>query len=237
MSCDMRFGSMEKSEKLYVKIAKEIIQSIQNGTFKAGDKLPSEREIASQLEVSRPSVREALAVLEITGVVKVKMGDGIYVVDDSGEFQINPELVNKTKPYELMEARAYIETTIVKLAIERATDEDIQEIQDTNDQLKSLLDDDEKIDRFFVYGIEFHKKLAKSTHNEVLEQIANQLLEYDKNHLWQHLNQIALQNYQTRLHQLEEHESILHAIKKRDIDKAEELMRSHLDHLKGKFYE
>lgn len=230
----MELTPVNKKEKLYVTIAKQLNQAIENGIYKPGDKLPTERELANKLEVSRTSVREALAVLEITNVIEVKVGDGSYVRHRTPN--INFETKNSSI-HELIEVRSYIETLIVKLAIERATEQNIKEIEATNEGLRQTIDDENRINDFFDFGVDFHKKLAEAAQNDVLLQIASGLFEQDTHPLWRHLNMKVLLNYEARLHQLQEHEGILEAIKEKDLKKAEKLMEHHIEHLKNLFYE
>ncbi|PSL40717.1 GntR family uxuAB operon transcriptional repressor [Planomicrobium soli] len=223
-----------KKEKLYVKIAQQINNAIESDMYKPGDKLPTERELASQLNVSRASIREALAVLEIMNVIDVKVGDGSYVKQRTSNFQFETK---DSSVFELIEVRMYIESVIVKLAIERATEQNIKAIEATNEGLRQTIKNQERIDDFFRYGVAFHKKLAEATQNDVLIQIANSLFEQDAHPLWRHLNMKVLLSYEAREHQLHEHEGILAAIKTKDQKKAEELMKHHIEHLKNMFYE
>jgi DNA-binding FadR family transcriptional regulator len=233
----MVFKPIEKKEKLYVRIADQINTFIQEGVFKEGDRLPAEREISAQLGVSRASVREALAVLEMMGIIEIRIGDGTYIKKQKSNFDFEVSRIKNGSAFELIEARIHIESLITKLAVERATEEDIQEIEHTNEQLRRLLNDEDKIEEFFTYGVMFHKKLAEATHNDVLVRIANSLLKHDNDSIWEHLNKRVLFTYEGRLHQLEEHEGILEAIKHKDFQKAEEMMSHHLNHLTEMFYE
>ena len=69
-----------KVRRLYLEVATQIEQQIQNGLIRPGERLPSERELASRFEVSRPTIREAMIALEIAGLVEIKTGSGIYVL-------------------------------------------------------------------------------------------------------------------------------------------------------------
>ena len=72
---------LETDERLYVRIARRITGLMESGDFKAGEKLPSERDLATMLNVSRPSIREAMIALEVSGIIEVRTGSGIYVCD------------------------------------------------------------------------------------------------------------------------------------------------------------
>ena len=72
-----------RSQRRFEQVAEQISKLIQKGKLKPGMRLPPERELALQLEVSRPTVREAMIALEISGLVEVRVGSGIYVLDTS----------------------------------------------------------------------------------------------------------------------------------------------------------
>lgn len=229
----MPLKSLQRSEKLYIRIAEEINHSIINGDFSPGEKLPPEREISSQLGASRASVREALAVLEMLGVVEIKVGDGSYVKKERNNFRLDIEEIKKSSPFELIEARYLIESIIVELAIDRATDKHIKVLEKNVNDLKEIVDDDEKNDRFFKLGVQFHKEIALITNNDVLIKISEGLVQEDTHPLWKHLNQKVLLSKDARVHQIQEHEEVLEAIKSKDKEKAKNAMLHHLKHLGG----
>ncbi len=72
-----------RSQRRFEQVAEQISKLIQKGKLKPGMRLPPERELALQLEVSRPTVREAMIALEISGLVEVRVGSGIYVLNTS----------------------------------------------------------------------------------------------------------------------------------------------------------
>lgn len=227
----MPFKNIQRSEKLYVKIAEEINNSIIRGDFSPGEKLPPEREISVLLNASRASVREALAVLEILGVVDIRVGDGSYVKKGRSNFRLDINGLKESSPFELIEARYLIESAIVELAIDRATDEDIKVLEKTIQFLKDNVESDEKYHEYFDQGVQFHKELALITKNDVLIRISESLLQEEIHPLWRHLNKKVLLSKDARLHQIYEHEEILNAIKTKDKEKAKNAMTHHLKHL------
>ena len=70
-----------KSARLYQAVAERIARSIASGQYRKGDRLPAERDLAAQYDVSRPTVREAIIALEIDGLVEVRVGSGVYVAE------------------------------------------------------------------------------------------------------------------------------------------------------------
>jgi DNA-binding FadR family transcriptional regulator len=116
-------------QRLYRQIAKQVQDLIKSGAFAVGSRLPAERDLATQLRVSRPSVREALIALEVEGVIEVRTGSGIYVkslgqrpASKSGSLNTPAEW----GPLEVMRARFFIEAEIAALAAEHATATDLK---------------------------------------------------------------------------------------------------------------
>ena len=107
-----------RSQRRFEQIAEQISKLIKKGKIKSGERLPPERELAKQLEVSRPTVREAMIALEISGMVEVRVGSGIYVLNTSHrDLKIGNEIMCMGPcPLELLEARQEIETANVVLA-------------------------------------------------------------------------------------------------------------------------
>ena len=105
----MPFQSIEP-RRLYRQIADQIRGLIKSGEFQAGSRLPPERDLAKQLGVSRPSVREALIALEVEGLVEVRIGSGIYVLAANGKPRLLPDDAEAPAgPFELLRARYVIE--------------------------------------------------------------------------------------------------------------------------------
>ena len=105
-----------ETRRLYQQIAQQLQQLILAGEFAPGSRLPAERELATQLGVSRPSVREALIALEVEGWVEVRTGSGVYVLERSA--RTGERLpVNAWGPLEVIRARRVIEGEIAALAL------------------------------------------------------------------------------------------------------------------------
>src|SRR5512140_2207883 len=98
-----------ESRRLYRQIADQIAALIEKGEYGAGERLPPERDLARQLGVSRPSVREALIALEVEGYVDVRVGSGVYVTGPSQPARSAP-LAADSGPFELIRARSLVES-------------------------------------------------------------------------------------------------------------------------------
>src|SRR5438105_6296377 len=118
--------------RLYRQIADQIRTLIRAGEFTAGSRLPPERDLARQLGVSRPSVREALIALEVEGLVEVRVGSGIYV-RHAPLAPKREELPAETGPFELLRARWIIEGECAALAAKSATKAQLQGMKEALD--------------------------------------------------------------------------------------------------------
>ena len=101
--------------RLYRQIAEQLRALIASGEFALGARLPPERDLAAQLGVSRPSVREALIALEVQGLVEVRMGSGIYVTAKVPVARAR-EIESELGPFEIIRARQLIEAELAALA-------------------------------------------------------------------------------------------------------------------------
>lgn len=129
--------------RLYRIIANQIAGKIRDGEFQVGGRLPSERELAEQLGVSRASVREALIALELEGYVSVRVGTGVFVLSDhhpdetrqKGHGPSKADYENDLGPFDLLETRLLLEPESAALAAERATDAQIQDIREAQAEM------------------------------------------------------------------------------------------------------
>ncbi|HEY9347561.1 MAG TPA: GntR family transcriptional regulator, partial [Inquilinus sp.] len=114
------------NRKLYIQIAEQITAAIDSGEFRPGQQLPSERDLAQELGVSRPTVREALIALEVAGLVEVKVGVGAFVRAAARPGSALPEADHSA--LEIMQARALVEPELAALAARHITGEGRSEL-------------------------------------------------------------------------------------------------------------
>ena len=151
-------------KRLYRQIADQLAHLIASGEFAVGSRLPAERELAASLGVSRTSVREAIISLEMSGLVEVRVGTGIFVTPRQ---EIAPRQSRDTGPgpFELLAARKLVEGEIAALAASAATEQDAAALRESVARLAAQIDDfpaREAEDR------DFHLRLAKATGNSSL---------------------------------------------------------------------
>jgi GntR family transcriptional repressor for pyruvate dehydrogenase complex len=205
-------------------IAEHILSGIKSGEFPSGIKLPSERMIAEQFGVSRPSIREAISALQIVGIIESRPGDGNYIssdlVIDELSFQAKNILEQSDSPYEILQARKVIETGSIRLAIKEATIEDIQVITNVwEKRYKTGLDKDYRT--YTLLGRELHLSFARATHNRIIISMVERLLDIMYQPLWQNMRKLYYENDSSRIgHMLDIHDRIVRAIQERDSNEA-----------------
>lgn len=213
-----------ESRRLYQQIADQIRELIDGGSFEAGERLPPERDLAQQLGVSRPSLREALIALDIEGRVEVRSGSGVFVSAVQPDPAPRKTASMGESPSQLMEARSVIEGEIVILACARATAEQLA-------RLRQLLTDMEaEIERRAArvhLDRGFHMTLAEMSGNAVLARLVAELFDERHSPISAKISS-RFENTRTWKVALKEHEAILTAIEARDPITAQAAMRAHL---------
>lgn len=210
-----------KSDRLYVKVADQLLKLINDGVFTAGNRLASERDLAEQLQVSRPTVREAMIALELSGVVEIRTGSGIYVTGRPARLTLSDQGVG---PFEILETRLLIESDACALAATRITDAQLA-------ALKAILRDMRSAQAIAVSSESsdwaFHRTIAEATQNTAIVSVVNWL--------WELRNQSLLSKaFMSRLEaqgihpSITEHEAIVAALDAGDANAARAAMRTHL---------
>lgn len=119
--------------RLYQQLAADLKERIEQGVYLVGDKLPAERFIADEKNVSRTVVREAIIMLEVEGYVEVRKGSGIHVISNQPKYYVAPdenlEFANYG-PFELLRARQLIESNIAEFAATQVTKQDIMKLME-----------------------------------------------------------------------------------------------------------
>jgi DNA-binding FadR family transcriptional regulator len=221
------------SDRLYRKIARQLSDLISAGEFKPGQRLPAERELAEQLGVSRPSVREALIALEIEGKVEVRVGAGVFVADAKPAKAL-PALANEEHgegPFELIQARMTVEGETAAHAAADATPAEIDEIRAAVEELQRCQVAGEPTDRA---DRSFHLAIARATHNGPLTSVVELLWDQGRGKMWKQMEK-HFQTASLRAATLRDHRAILDAIANGNADAAREAMKKHLGRVSREF--
>jgi DNA-binding FadR family transcriptional regulator len=214
-----------ESQRLYQQVAEQIGDLIRRGEFQARDRLPAERDLARQLGVSRPVVREAMIALEIAGLVEVRTGSGIYV-RLPGASAAQPFAVTDAgpSPFDLIAARKLLEPEIAFTAAASLSEADLDGIAEALRLMREAQAagrDIKPADRLF------HTRIAAATGNTVLASIVDQLWEHASAPIFGGLHAHTKLSEHERT-ALIEHAEILSALQRRDALAARDAMRAHL---------
>jgi GntR family transcriptional repressor for pyruvate dehydrogenase complex len=213
--------------KVFERVAEQIERRILNGELSYGDRLPTERELAEQFQVSRTAVREAMKILAQKGLVDMRPGRGTIVIDGArAAMESSFGLLMKMKVGEvggsdnLVEVRTILETEIAALAAARATEKEIAAMREAIRVMDESLDN---ADRFITADNSFHEALAQATQNALILILLNAIV----NLLSEQRKQIFEVEGGPQRGQLH-HRRILECIVRRDPEAARAAMRSHL---------
>jgi len=165
----MPFQPVE-SRRLYERVAEQISGLIRSGEFPPGARLPAERDLAKQLGVSRPVVREAMIALEVAGLVEVRTGSGAYVREKPPD-SATP-LNAGHSPSDLLNARMLIEGEVAGLAAENATPADLAVIAETIELMTREHDSGRP---WHAADLAFHVAVANATGNAALASVVDRL--------------------------------------------------------------
>lgn len=222
-------------QRLYRQIADQVRRAVASGEFARGSRLPAERDLARQLGVSRPSLREALIALEIEGVVEVRTGSGIYVRDTSHPKPSSPQppaaTVPEWGPLQLMKARELVEGEVAALAARYAKKADLAAIAGSLEQMHEEVAAGQQPRA----GDEsFHNAIANACGNEVLRDTVRTYWRSRYEPLFERLG-----DYFETPHSwhaaIKEHAVVLEAIRSRDPGAARQAMHRHLQKARSRY--
>lgn len=211
-------------QRLYRQISEQLRKLILAGEFPAGSRLPSERDLAIQLGVSRPSLREALIALEVQGYIEVRMGSGIYVCDPPARPDTQYDLSREEGPLEVVRARALLEGEVAAMAARVGTRAHFNAIAEAIDIMEAEAETGAvplEADQLF------HIRIAEATGNSVLISVVKQLFEYRMGPLFDHL-QRHFESGDIWVQAIAEHRDILKALRSRDSEQARQAMQQHM---------
>jgi len=233
-----------ETSRLYRQIADQLIELIDNNEFPPGSRLPSERDLAEQLQVSRASVREAIIALEVIGLVDVKVGNGVTVkarpsnhepvmqqagrnqwLDLDTDLPIKLDLSTELPPFSLLQARRLIEPEAAALAALHASDQELLAIREA--YLQNCEDNragsrDHPGDRLF------HIRIAQSCGNPAYGFMMGYLLGHRYGSMFRTLQAHYTPDDMPDTSEVE-HLAILRALEKRDSKAARQAMKAHID--------
>ncbi|MEV7995680.1 FadR/GntR family transcriptional regulator [Streptomyces sp. NPDC086077] len=212
---------MTKQQRLYEQVLDRLRDYVTEGGLRAGDRLPPERDMAARLGVSRASVKQAIVVLEVQGLVEARHGGGTYLVRDTLDVEPVERMVERRRRLpDVLEAREALETKLAELAAERREEDDLTAMRAALAHMAKEIEEG-------GHGVEgdrlFHAAVTAAAHSSILAEfmrsIADQIAESRTESLRQ----------PHRPHRsLAQHQAILDAVEARQPRQAATAMRRHV---------
>jgi DNA-binding FadR family transcriptional regulator len=211
----------------YERIAERLADEIRAGVIAPGARLPSERDLARRLGVGRSSVREAIAALQLRGVVATRPGAGSFVAGDALELLREDEApTTDASPSAVLEARRAIEPSVARLAAARAHRDPVAE------GLLDAMDAEPDSAAWNRADRLFHRQLAAMTENPVLLAIADDVAALMDQPLWQRLRDESVAAPGRMALHAAEHRMIYEAVVAGDPDAAAFYATQHIDRVR-----
>ncbi|RQW03791.1 FadR family transcriptional regulator [candidate division KSB1 bacterium] len=214
------FDDIKKDKLSNVEIVIERIKTLLiERKLNPGDLLPSENVLSESIGVSRGTIREAMKILSAFGIVEIRRGNGTYIATSANHKIFDPLIfsliITNSDSEELIQLREMMEVGVIDLIIRNATDHDIEELKAAHQQMEDLFNSGvADLDRLNACDIYFHRVMAKSTRNHLVENIYNFVID------------IFAPTINAR-YAVEVHRKLLEAIIARDRDKAAKSEHEH----------
>lgn len=219
------FGPLLK-KSIFDEVYDQLLSLISNGKLKPGERLPPERVLARDLKVSRQSIREALKRAESKGLVKVRQGEGTFILSAASDLLESPFLTMMTeevgKIYEFIEIRKLIEVWCAQKAAQFTTARDLKKMEKALSEMEGLIDSREILGK---PDIDFHIAIAEASHNTLMVHMMTTIKQI-------FLSMFKISNFTRRPGKnkilIKQHQEIYEAIKNRNPELAGKKMERHL---------
>jgi GntR family transcriptional repressor for pyruvate dehydrogenase complex len=229
---DMPFQKVQP-EKLSASVAKQIELLILRGILRPGERLPSERDLAEQLGVSRPSVRDAVAALQEKGLLSSRAGAGIYVAEVLGS-AFSPALVrlfgeHEEAVFDYIAFRRDMEGLAVERAARVGSDTDLQVVDRIFHKMVAAHAQQNPVEEARL-DAEFHLAIIEASHNTVMLHMMRSMFELLREGVFYN-RQVMFKQRTTREALLEQHRAINVGLQARDPAAARSAVEAHLDYV------
>ena len=211
-------------QRLYRQISDQLRTLIVAGEFPVGSRLPSERDLAVQLGVSRPSLREALIALEVQGYIEVRMGSGIYICEPPAPSGNRPDLSGEEGPLEVIQARILLEGEVAAIAAKAGNKPQFDAIEEAINMMEADA----------LAGIKpveadrlFHVRIAEATGNSVLVDVVKRMFDFRMGPLFDQLDS-HFETNDVWQDAIREHREILKALRSKKPELAKSAMQNHM---------
>jgi GntR family transcriptional repressor for pyruvate dehydrogenase complex len=211
--------------QLTMQVVEHVRALIASGKVKPGDRLPPERELARELQISRSSLRAGIGFLSAMGVLKSRHGAGTFVSSGPPALDSNSlsvlGVLHGFLPWQMFEARLVLESSVAALAAERATDEHIAELAEEVAEMYASLDDPKE---YLIHDVRFHRTIARASGNPIL----GALMETITANLYENRIKTVVKSVDLK-ESAELHREIYRAIRSHNPTQARSTMERHLN--------
>lgn len=220
-------------EKLSSAVVRQIEKLILRGILRPGERLPSERELADRMGVSRPSLREAIGSLQDTGLLTARPGAGVYVADVLGS-AFAPALTqlfarHDEAVFDYLSFRRDMEGLAAERAARLGSDTDLQVVQTIFDKMVAA-HPARNADAESALDAQFHMAIVEASHNVIMLHMMRSMYDLLRNGVFYN-RQVMFKQRTTRSDLLDQHRAINDALQARDPDAARTAVEAHLDYV------
>ncbi|MCY1284941.1 putative L-lactate dehydrogenase operon regulatory protein [compost metagenome] len=212
---------MFSSSKLIDSVVKKLLEPIEQGQWAAGQMLPGQRELAERLEVSRPSLREAITVLETLGVVRSLPGKGVMVLERQGQALAEVRAPGASLE-DVLQLRYALEPFTAGLVAQTAASADLSQLRLLLLDMREAVEDRNPSLLAGAYTA-FHRQLVALSSNPIFLSVSRQIGD-----ALEQSDALMTRNVEYAEEVLQEHETILRAIRNHDSEQASRAMRQHI---------
>lgn len=216
--------------RVYENVSLQIREQIENGTWKEGEKIQGELELAKLFQVSRGSIRESIKSLQMLGILDAKSGQGTFVAQNALQKIRDSRLadmLNDADYYdEIIEFRYIIETQAAYIAAKNCTEEDIRFFRENLEKMTECRKNGQ-IYELNQYGIDFHYHIIGLMHNEIISAVYDSIqhsLQEERTEYW------SGHDESDQLQRDLEHAALIDAMEAHDAVQARKIMENHLGH-------
>ncbi len=228
-----------QTEKLSIAVVRQIELLILRGILRPGERLPSERELAERMGVSRPSLRDAIAELQEQGLLTAKAGSGIYVAEVLGS-AFSPALIrlfgsHEEAVFDYLSFRRDLEGLAAERAARLGSTSDLKVVQAIFDRMEAAHDRNATQDEAQL-DADFHMAIIEASHNVIMLHMMRSMYDLLRQGVFYN-RQMMFQQRATREAILDQHRAINQALQQRDPFKAKQAVEKHLSFVETCLFE
>ena len=219
------------------RIIERITGSILSGELKPGSKIPTEIELSESMGVARNSVREAVKILVAMGVLHIRRSEGTFVADGFSSRMLEPMIygliLEGGNTAAILELRYVVDTGIAQLAIEKATHDDIDQLERALENLRRAIEEDRTSDGIHEADIAFHHQLESIARNPLLDKVSmvvNRITDLTRRRALEEMMRYGDLEYMYQLHK-----SIFDLVKNQERENISSVMERHFGYWKKEF--